>query len=163
MVRNTTALIEQHLKQLLQRSTDGKIELQRSELAERFSCVPSQINYVISTRFTPVHGYIVESKRGGGGYVRIQQLVLSADDACFVRVMHQIGEAIDQQTGEAIVQRLVEAQWLHDTLAGVFQAAIHRDALPLPLPLRDHVRARLLKAMITAVLRDRTFGQQPFG
>ena len=53
----------------------GVAELQRKSLADRFSCVPSQINYVIETRFTPEHGYLVESQRGGGGFIRIIRLL----------------------------------------------------------------------------------------
>ncbi|MCC5714945.1 CtsR family transcriptional regulator, partial [Klebsiella pneumoniae] len=70
-MRNISDLIEQYLKTTLMRSGNELLEIKRSELAKQFQCVPSQINYVISTRFTLEKGYIVESKRGGGGYIRI--------------------------------------------------------------------------------------------
>ena len=75
-MRNVSDIIEQYLKSMLLESPQGLVEIQRNDLADRFSCVPSQINYVISTRFTLEKGYVVESKRGGGGYIRIQRIQL---------------------------------------------------------------------------------------
>ena len=72
-MRNVSDIIEQYLKHILQESPEGAVEIQRNDLADQFQCVPSQINYVISTRFTLEKGYFVESKRGGGGYIRIQK------------------------------------------------------------------------------------------
>lgn len=73
MKRSLADKIEQYLKVLIERSEDKKIEIQRSELAETFDCVPSQVTYVISTRFTEAEGYLTESRRGGKGYVRISR------------------------------------------------------------------------------------------
>lgn len=76
-MRNISNIIENHLKIILDQSKKGYIEIQRSELADQFQCVPSQINYVINTRFTVEKGYLVESKRGGGGFIRIRRCNLS--------------------------------------------------------------------------------------
>ena len=76
---NLADYIEDHIKKLLSLSKSNCIELQRKELALKFNCVPSQINYVLATRFTPSRGYLVESRRGGGGYVRIVRLVFSRE------------------------------------------------------------------------------------
>lgn len=76
---NLTDYIEAYIKKLLSLSVNNSIELQRKELALKFNCVPSQINYVLATRFTPARGYLVESRRGGGGYVRIVRLVFSRE------------------------------------------------------------------------------------
>lgn len=70
-MRNISDIIENYLKKVLEMSEDDLVEIKRSEIADKFQCVPSQINYVINTRFTIERGYIVESKRGGGGYIRI--------------------------------------------------------------------------------------------
>ena len=67
-------LIAQFLQESLNEAADGVLEVQRSDLAQRFNCVPSQINYVMTTRFSPERGYLVESRRGGGGYIRITQV-----------------------------------------------------------------------------------------
>lgn len=70
-MRNISDIIEQYLKQVIDLSNNNVIEIKRNEIADRFECVPSQINYVINTRFTLERGFVVESKRGGGGYIRI--------------------------------------------------------------------------------------------
>ncbi len=95
-MRNISDIIEQYLKAVLTQSDQDLIEIKRSELAKRFDCVPSQINYVIGTRFTVEKGYIVESKRGGGGYIRIIK-VKPADHAELCdQIIDLIGKGIDQ-------------------------------------------------------------------
>lgn len=73
-MRNISDIIEEYLKEIMQRNDKQIIEIKRSEIADQFECVPSQINYVINTRFTLEKGYLVESKRGGGGYIRISRV-----------------------------------------------------------------------------------------
>jgi len=151
-MRNTSDMIEQYLKKQLQESPNGIVELQRNELAERFQCVPSQINYVISTRFTLDKGYLVESKRGGGGYVRIQKLDLPKHEKIHLHLSQTIGGEIDQSAAEGLIYRLEEAELISCREASLLKAAVHRETIALQLPLRDEVRARLLKAMLVALL-----------
>lgn len=151
-MRNVSDIIEQYLKNILQQSPGGVVELQRSELADRFQCVPSQINYVISTRFTLEKGYLVESKRGGGGYIRIQRVELPSKEAIHVHIFSTVGLQIDQASAEGIVYQLEEGCLITTREANLLKAAISRDVLNLKLPLRDEVRARLLKAMLTTLL-----------
>jgi transcriptional regulator CtsR len=151
-MRNTSDMIEQYLKKLIQDSEDGIIELQRNELAEKFQCVPSQINYVIGTRFTLEKGYLVESKRGGGGYVRIQKVDLPMHEEIHGHISQTIGFEIDQEAAEGLIYRLEEAGLISCREANLLKAAIHRETLLLKLPLRDEVRARILKAMLVALL-----------
>ena len=73
-MRNISDVIESYLKQILEMSQQDILEIKRNEIADKFQCVPSQINYVINTRFTIERGYLVESKRGGGGYIRIMKV-----------------------------------------------------------------------------------------
>lgn len=153
-MRNTSDMIEQYLKKLLQESPDGVIELQRNELAEQFQCVPSQINYVISTRFTLDKGYLVESKRGGGGYVRIQKVGWAVHEKIHVQVSRTIGEEIDQTAAEGLIYRLEEAKLVSCREANLLRAAVHRETIALKLPLRDEMRARILKAMLVALLAE---------
>ena len=89
--------------------TDGVLELQRSDLAQRFNCVPSQINYVMSTRFSPEHGYIVESRRGGNGYIRITR-VRTDRKTLLMHVINSIGDELDAASARAIVQNLVDSE-----------------------------------------------------
>ena len=88
MKRSLADKIEQYLKVLIERSEENRIEIQRSELAETFSCVPSQVTYVISTRFTEREGYFTESRRGGKGYVRITRYSLPEEDAHLSDIFH---------------------------------------------------------------------------
>lgn len=151
-MRNVSDIIEQYLKNILQQSPDGVVELQRSELADRFQCVPSQINYVISTRFTLEKGYVVESKRGGGGYIRIQKVELPSKEAIHAHIFRTVGIQIDQASAEGIVYQLEEGCFITAREADMLKAAVSRDVLNLKLPLRDEVRARLLKAMLITLL-----------
>ena len=151
-MRNISDLIESYLKMSLENSAEGAIEIQRSDLADRFSCVPSQINYVISTRFTLEKGYFVESKRGGGGYIRIQRVSLPSLEAVQRHIRHTVGERIDQTAAEGLIYQLEEARFLTEREAHLLKAAVSRDTLALKLPVRDEIRAKLLKATLVALL-----------
>ncbi len=138
--------IERHLRELL--AGRGGIEVQRAELAERFSCAPSQINYVLVTRFTAARGFLVESRRGGGGYIRLMRLPAEAwEDASVIP-----GEC-DQATAEQHIARLAEAGRLTPREAAMLRAVVAREVLALPLPLRDRIRTGVLRAAILAVTR----------
>jgi len=149
---NITDLIEQYLKQILQSSSEGSVEIQRSDLADKFSCVPSQINYVISTRFTLEKGYFVESKRGGGGYIRIQRVNLPSLEAVQRHIQQTVGEQIDQTAAEGLIYQLEEARFITMREARLLKTAVSRDVLALKLPVRDEIRAKLMKAMLIALL-----------
>ncbi|MFB9276762.1 CtsR family transcriptional regulator [Cohnella cellulosilytica] len=151
-MRNISDLIEHYLKQSLESNQGRAIEIQRSELADKFSCVPSQINYVISTRFTLEKGYYVESKRGGGGYIRIQRVDLPSLEAVQRHIRQTVGDRIDQTTAEGLIYQLEEARFLTEREAYLLKAAVSRDTLALKLPIRDEIRAKLLKAMLIALL-----------
>ncbi|WP_168123991.1 CtsR family transcriptional regulator [Paenibacillus sp. HB172176] len=148
---NISDLIEQHLKQMLDES-EGVVEIRRNDLADKFSCVPSQINYVISTRFTLEKGYMVESKRGGGGYIRIQRVDLPALKMIQYHIEQTIGQSVDQSTAEGLIYQLGEGGLLTKREANLLQAAIHRDTIALKLPYRDEMRARILTSMLISLL-----------
>ncbi|WP_106767200.1 CtsR family transcriptional regulator [Paenibacillus faecalis] len=151
-MRNISDIIEHYLKGILQESSEGTIEIQRNDLAEKFSCVPSQINYVLSTRFTLEKGYLVESKRGGGGYIRIQRIELPEDAALHHHLHHSIGDMIDQTVAEGLIYQLEESCFLTPREASLMRAAISRECLMVKLPYRDELRARIMKAMIFSLL-----------
>lgn len=152
-MRNVTDIIEQYLKYILQHSSDGVVEIQRNELADQFRCVPSQINYVISTRFTLEKGFIVESKRGGGGYIRIQKVELPGEGSIQNHVLQAIGQQVEQNFAEGLIYQMEEANFISPREANLLRAAMSRDVLVLQLPLRDEIRARLLKEMLIALLK----------
>ena len=127
---------------------DGVLELQRNDLAERFHCVPSQINYVMSTRFSPEHGYIVESRRGGGGYIRITRVQVDRP-TLLMSVINSIGESIDAQSAAAIVRNLTDADALGAEAANLLLSALSDAALrSVPSARRGALRADLMRQML---------------
>jgi len=130
----------------------GIAELQRSNLAERFSCVPSQINYVISTRFSPEHGYIVESRRGGGGFIRITR-VQASPERLIMHTVNAVGDSLDLRTAAAFVSNMVGSDVLDEKTAGLIMTAISDQSLrPIAPEHRDIVRASVFKQLLVFVL-----------
>jgi len=130
---------------------DGIAELQRAELANRFKCVPSQINYVISTRFSPEHGYIVESRRGGGGYIRIKRVAMEAQ-MLIMHTINTIGDNIDANTAAALITNLRQNNAISESETALIVSAINNNALrPLSHEGRNVLRASILKQMLMHV------------
>jgi len=155
MGNNISEVIEQYLKSILYKSPGDVIEIQRNDLADQFQCVPSQINYVISTRFTLEKGYHVESKRGGGGYIRIQKLKMpSHGGGIHEYIFQMIGNEMSQSAGEGLVYQLEDARLISKREAKLIRAAISREALVMKLPLRDEIRAKVLKRMLVSLLSN---------
>lgn len=124
------------------------VEIKRNEIADKFQCVPSQINYVINTRFTIEKGYVVESKRGGGGYIRIMK-VKPYDHAHLIDQLISLFQTrIPQSSAEDVIIRLVEEEIISDREARIMLSVIDRSVLYIDLPHRDELRARMLKAML---------------
>ena len=150
-MRNISDIIENYLKEVLEMSGKSLVEIKRSEVADKFDCVPSQINYVINTRFTIEKGYLVESKRGGGGFIRIMK-VQSHDYAHLIdQLLSLIQSRIPQSSAENVIYRLVEEEVINEREAKIMLSVIDRSVLYLDLPYRDELRARLLKAMLTTL------------
>lgn len=150
-MRNISDIIERYLKQVMKKSKNETVEIKRSEVADKFQCVPSQINYVINTRFTIEKGYIVESKRGGGGYIRIIK-VESHDDVDLIdHLLELIQNRISQNSAEDIIQRLLEEEILTEREARIIMSVIDRSVIYIDLPERDELRARMLTSILTSI------------
>jgi len=140
-------LIAHFIMQEIQ-AADGTAELQRSELASRFNCVPSQINYVIATRFSPERGYIVESRRGGGGFIRITRVKMDSA-ALIMHTVNSIGDEIDYNSAAALTENLMHSGAISEKECRVALAAIGPNALrPVAPEQRDAVRASILKQVL---------------
>jgi transcriptional regulator CtsR len=131
---------------------NGYTEIQRNELAQTLGCVPSQINYVIASRFTPEQGYIVESRRGGGGYIRISRVKLNTGTA-LMHTVNSVGDDIDEHACRVNIKNLAYQDLLSEQAARMILAATSDNCLRLlPVELRDRARASILKQMLLASL-----------
>lgn len=145
-------LIEAFLKQLID-DTDGNVEIQRNELANKFNCVPSQINYVIDTRFTTERGYYVESRRGGGGHIRIRRVNISRPGSYLMHIVMSMGDKISQQSAEIFVNNFMDYNAISNREGWLLKAATSDKALgAIPISHRDSIRATLLKHMLMSLL-----------
>ncbi|PET18127.1 CtsR family transcriptional regulator [Bacillus cereus] len=147
-MRNISDIIEQYLKQVIDLSNNNVIEIKRNEIADRFECVPSQINYVINTRFTLERGFVVESKRGGGGYIRIIKVKLHDDIDIIDQMLHMIDHSVAQGNAESMIIRLLEEGIITGREAKLMLSVLDRSVLSMDIPSRDELRARILCAML---------------
>ena len=135
--------IQQELEEM-----GGVLELQRSDLAQRFNCVPSQINYVMSTRFSPERGYIVESRRGGNGYIRITRVRVDRQ-TLLMHVINSVGETLDMASARAMITNLVESEALDLAVGRALLVSMDDKTLrAVPQEARNTVRADLLKQVL---------------
>ena len=139
--------IENFIRELF--DEDNSIELKRNELAMYFNCVPSQINYVISTRFTAERGYIVESRRGGGGHIRITKIKMSRNEA-LRHVINSVGDTLDAMAAEGIINTLYVNEAISADSAKLIMIACSNNALsPISDPvLKNKVRASIFKNLL---------------
>ncbi len=142
------SLIEQMLEE-----GGGEVEMRRSDLATRVGCVPSQINYVITSRFTPERGYITESRRGGGGYIRIVRKSMTRDDR-LMHYFHATGDTIAQNEAFAFISNMLGSGIITEREASVIGTAVSDRALSSLPPLsRNRVRADILRHIILTLIR----------
>ena len=141
-------LIASFLQDSLDTAENGVLEVQRSDLARRFNCVPSQINYVMSTRFSPERGYIVESRRGGNGYIRITRVRVDRE-TLLMHVINSLGGSVDLSSARAILSNLVQSGAMDRALGQTILTAVGDKALgQVPREKRDAVRADILKQVL---------------
>lgn len=147
--------IETFIKALMTEE-ESSVELKRNELAEYFGCAPSQINYVLATRFTLDDGYVTESRRGGGGYIRIVRVVNSAREQLMYLINERIGQSITEAEAVRLIAQLMEREIITPGEGEIMRAAVSAQALSIPIPdtMKDAQRARSLKTMFTAVARQ---------
>ena len=137
------AFIQQELEE-----ADGVLELRRSDLATRFNCVPSQINYVMSTRFSPEHGYIVESRRGEGGYIRISRVRVDRR-SLLMHVINTLGDTLDLPSARAITQNLVDTEAISLEAGKLLLSAVSDRALQRLSPAyRNALRCDIFKEIL---------------
>ncbi len=145
-------IIEDFLKRMII-EMDGAIEIQRNELANQFNCVPSQINYVIDTRFTTERGYYVESRRGGGGHIRIRRVDINRPGNYLMHIISSMGDSISQQSAEVFINNFVDYEVVSNREGLLLKAATSDKVIgSINIPDRDFIRAIMLKNMLTSLL-----------
>ena len=144
-------LVAKYIKDILEQQ-DGEAEIKRNELATTLGCVPSQINYVITSRFTPEQGYIVESRRGGGGYIRITRINTTRGGA-IMHIVNSVGNALDKATAEIMLDNMLTRGIIDRRTAKLMAAALgERAYLSVPQQYRDAIRATVFKNMLLTLL-----------
>ena len=140
-------LITQRIQQLMEQ-TDGTAENQRNDFAQQIGCVPSQINYVLTSRFTPEQGYAIESRRGGGGYIKITRITTTGQNL-LMHVINTIGDTLDENTARILLENLTYQQVLTAKAAQLIFAAVSDKSLrQAKADLRDSLRATIFKNML---------------
>lgn len=142
---NISDLITAEILRMLNESSEHTAEIQRNEFANGIGCAPSQINYVLSSRFTPEHGYIIESRRGGGGYIRISRVVMNHSSA-IMHLINSIGDSIDTLSARVVIENCLESEIIDKEAARLMYAAVSNNVMStVPVVLRDTLRAAILK------------------
>lgn len=141
-------LITNEILRMINMSEENTAEIQRNDFAGTIGCAPSQINYVLSSRFTPEHGYIIESRRGGGGYIKISRVVMSKSSA-LMHIINSIGESIDTMSARIIIENCLNSNLITKENARLMYAAMSNNVVrTVPVALQDHLRAAILKEIL---------------
>lgn len=132
---------------------NDSVEITRNSLAEFFSCVPSQINYVLETRFTVDRGYIVESRRGGGGFIKISKIKTSNSNEYLNNLfVESVGDELSSKRFGQILDKLLQENIINQRERELVEASLSDDSLSMPFTIRDKVRAKAFKNIITKLM-----------
>jgi transcriptional regulator CtsR len=145
-------LIEDFIKEMMLQSNDNFLEIQRNELAYNFNCAPSQINYVLTTRFTVGRGYYVESKRGGGGCIKITWVDIDKNEYIKNAIWNSIGDELSCSEAEDYIELFLERGFTTEGEARIMKAVINDKTISSYENAKNQIRAKLLKTMLIAIL-----------
>ena len=155
---NLTLAIEKYIQELFETETEPSVSLRRKELAEFFGCVPSQINYVLRSRFTPERGFLVESQRGGHGYIRILRISCEEPEERLKHVEDIVGDSISEQDCRRLLQSLQERGLITVRERLLIEVALrHADEMgrsdfDLSPHKRSVIQAEMLKRMLRGLM-----------
>lgn len=153
-MKTISELIEEFLKNLIEDSNNGEVEVQRNFIAEKFQCVPSQINYVISTRFTIEKGFLIESKRGGGGYIRIKKMQINSNEALYQLLNKVIGDETSYNTAVNVLERLLEAEIITEKEYKLIRTIMAVITVNFDINSRDVIRANIMKISLSIIFSE---------
>ncbi|MFO7814253.1 MAG: CtsR family transcriptional regulator [Halanaerobiales bacterium] len=145
--------IEKYLRNLIRRY-EGEVEIKRNRLADDFDCAPSQINYVLDTRFTVERGYIIESRRGGGGFVRIIKVKLTSENEAIKNIIKQLERPLQPKEAKGIIKRLYENNLIKQRDRILLEAAISKDSIGFESEDKNLIRTQVLKNTLKAIFKS---------
>jgi transcriptional regulator CtsR len=152
--QNVSDVIEQYLKALLE--AEEQVEIRRAAIAAQFNCVPSQINYVIKTRFTPERGYVVESKRGGGGYIRILKVKVRSGCDLVEWMIERLPRRIREEDARVMIQKLYDKGIVERQAGNMMLSVLSRQTLNVgDRETEERLRARLILAFLQSLQYER--------
>ena len=131
---------------------DDFIELSRNDLAKFFSCVPSQINYVLNTRFTVNRGFVVESQRGGGGYIKLMR-VQDNDNNFLKNALEICNQPLNIIQSHQLIKNMQERKLVSSKEAELIKSAISGKALNNPINIENILRANIMKQIILSIMK----------
>lgn len=144
-------IIECFIKDMLSEGKGDQVQIQRNELADQFRCAPSQINYVLTTRFTSEKGYVIESKRGGGGHIIIKQMTYDGTNQRSRLIYEAIGNNITYHNSISVIQNLYDMKIISEREKELMKIAVN-DRTLIEVEDKNKIRADILKGMLTTVL-----------
>jgi len=151
-------IIEEFIKDMFNNDNNNdELQIGRNELANYFSCAPSQINYVLTTRFTTDKGYYIESKRGGGGYIIIKKVELNCNKNLLDIIMEKIGDNITYNAGVQIIEGLFEEEIITEREAIILKAVINDRTLNTIMDNKNKLRADVLKTLMIVIFNTPKF------
>lgn len=150
---NISDVIEQFILKTM--GDDESVDISRNELATFFSCAPSQINYVLETRFTVDKGFVKESRRGGGGYIKISKINLDNDEYVSNLILESVGDELSQKRLSQILEKLKNEKIISDKEKEIIFSALSDLSLAMPFTIKDNIRAKAFKNVLTTLMKQK--------
>ncbi len=150
---NISDIIEQFILKTM--GDDESVDISRNELATFFSCAPSQINYVLETRFTVDKGFVKESRRGGGGYIKISKINLDNDEYVSNLILESVGDELSQKRLSQILEKLRNEKIITDKEKDIIFSALSDLSLAMPFTIKDNIRAKAFKNVLTTLMKQK--------
>lgn len=154
MVARLSDIIEEFIKQMMENNDEPQLQIRRNELANHFSCAPSQINYVLTTRFTIDKGYYIESRRGGGGCIIIRRIVCNSNRNLLDIIIGKIGDSITYNVASQIIDGLFEADIIDETEVNILKTVINDRTFSDYVDNKNKLRASILKSVMMVIFDE---------
>lgn len=147
---NISDIIEQFILKTL--GDDDSVDISRNELANFFSCAPSQINYVLETRFTLDRGFVKSSRRGGGGYIKISRINVEDDNYMNNLILESVGDELSSKRMSQILDKLEQEKIITKRESKIISSSLSEQSLAMPFTIKDSIRARAFKNILSTLL-----------